>query len=116
MVDADDNYALNSYIQSICFKGETTPGDNTMGAQELDDVKDYIDGKINEPCHWTTNYSGHASNPFFKNTFIRLFKQHMKGIEEPELTDSEEQYLLQLGEQGPIAMQRSDDYDEPDSI
>jgi hypothetical protein len=115
MVDLDDNYALNARIQSRCFKDETLPGSNTMSATELEANKDAIDEIINRVNHWTTNYALHANDKFFENTFIKLFKKLMKD-EDYELTEKEENYLIQTYGSAALIMQRADDYDEPTSV
>lgn len=116
MTDPDTNYATNAVIAALCYKNQTTPGDNTIDADELLALKNYIDGIINEPNNWTSNYSGHASYSFFQKTFIRLFKAHLKG-EDLELTEDEEfKVTTRFGTIPFVCSNPDDDYEDPSSV
>lgn len=114
MTDLDANYATNAAIKQLCFKGQTVPDENTIPTDEYLELKTYIDGLINDVNNWTSNYADHATYPFFKNTFIRLMKQHLRG-EDAELTEEEERKLITRFGNIPIACSiPDDDFIEPD--
>lgn len=115
MTDPDTNYASNSRISKLCFKGETLPGDNTMGTDELLEVKNMIDGIINKANDWKTNYTPETGDLFFSNTFIRLFKQYQRD-EDPILTEKEENTLINDYGTPAICMQTTSDFKDVSGV
>lgn len=116
MTDPDTNYATNAQIQALVYKGQTCPGDNTISADELLEVKNTIDGIINTPNNWTSNYSGASTYPFFKNLFIRLFKAWLDD-EPTELTEQEEYILInRFGTPAIVCSSPEEDWDEPSGV
>lgn len=117
LTDLDANYASNTTIKYIIFKGETLPGDNTMPNDELVTVKTMIDGIINSVNQWTTNYTPASGDLTLQNIFLRLFRAFIKD-EEMVLTDREFAVLTNEPYATPaiVCPHLGDDFDEPSSV
>jgi dUTPase len=118
MVDLDDNYVKNAIIQSIVFHGQTIPGDNTIGADDLENAKDDIDGMINAPNDATTNYTITSGDRFIQNVFLRLMRAYVdENWENYKLTEDEERkIILKYGNPAIVCSNPDDDFDEPTPV